>query len=50
MDRKLWFSLGGLVALPSAHAAVFDSISRSMGTAWNAVGAIFSFQYVSAAK
>ena len=47
MDRKLWFSLGGLVALPSAHAAVFDSISRSMGTAWNAVGAIFSFQYVS---
>ena len=47
INRQFTFSLGGLLALlalaPSAHAAAFDSISKAMGTAWNAIGSVFSF-------
>ncbi len=32
-----------LGAIPSAHAAPFDGISRAMGTAWSAIGSVFSF-------
>jgi len=36
-----------IFTFPSVSAAPFDNISKAMGTVWNAMGAVFSFQYVS---
>lgn len=36
-----------VLSIPSVVAAPFDNISKAMGTVWNAIGSLFSFQYVS---
>ncbi len=36
-----------ILSIPSVFAAPFDNISKAMGTVWNAIGSLFSFQYVS---
>ncbi len=36
-----------ILSIPSVVAAPFDNISKAMGTVWNAIGSLFSFQYVS---
>jgi hypothetical protein len=52
-SRYVWTPvLATLLALPLVHAAVFPafdwtSLSRMMGSMWNMLGSLFSFEYVS---